>query len=63
MTLQQFIEQHRQELSEAINERLAEPYGSKNGPLLPINDAERRMWILNDEGLYLWAKSEGVTGI
>ena len=24
------------------------------------NDEERRMWILNDEGLYLWARSEGV---
>lgn len=26
----------------------------------PLNDDDRRDWILNDEGLYLWAKSEGV---
>jgi hypothetical protein len=25
-----------------------------------LNDEERRGWVLNDEGLYLWAKSEGV---
>lgn len=25
-----------------------------------INDEERRLWILNDEGLYSWARSEGV---
>ena len=25
-----------------------------------LNDAERRNWILNDEGLYMWARSEGV---
>ena len=24
------------------------------------NDNERRLWILNDEGLYRWARSEGV---
>ncbi len=24
------------------------------------NDEERRLWILNDEGLYEWARSEGV---
>jgi hypothetical protein len=28
--------------------------------LARLNDAERRLWILNDEGLYNWAKSEGV---
>lgn len=25
-----------------------------------FNDEERREWILNDEGLYNWARSEGV---
>ena len=24
------------------------------------NDEERRLWILNDEGLYNWARSKGV---
>jgi hypothetical protein len=23
-------------------------------------DAERRLWVLNDQGLYSWARSEGV---
>ena len=26
----------------------------------PKNDNERRLWVLNDEGLYNWARSEGV---
>ena len=25
-----------------------------------LNDDERRLWVLNDEGLYSWARSEGV---
>jgi len=25
-----------------------------------LNDTERRDWIMNDEGLYNWARSEGV---
>jgi len=25
-----------------------------------LNDNERRNWILNDEGLYNWARSNGV---
>lgn len=25
-----------------------------------LDDEERRLWILNDEGLYQWARSEGV---
>jgi len=25
-----------------------------------LNNDERRLWILNDEGLYRWARSEGV---
>lgn len=29
-------------------------------PNCRLNDSERRMWILNDEGLYRWARSEGV---
>ena len=27
-----------------------------------INDAEREVWIRNDEGLYLWAKAQGWRG-
>jgi len=25
-----------------------------------FNDAERRLWVLNDEQLYKWARAEGV---
>ena len=52
MTLKQFIREHRAELTQVIL-RACPNAG-------PINDKERRLWILNDEGLYLWARSEGV---
>ena len=50
-SLQDFIKNNRQEIDEAIKRAV---------PNAKINDEERRMWILNDEGLYGWAKSEGV---
>ena len=53
MTLTQFIKEHRQELDEAIDRAL-------NGNHNLKNDNERRLWVLNDEGLYDWARSEGV---
>ena len=46
-TLKEFIKENRQEIDEATKS----PYK---------NDHERRLWILNDEGLYNWARSEGV---
>jgi hypothetical protein len=46
-SLKEFIEEHRTE----IDEFTKSPYK---------NDAERREWVLNDEGLYNWARSEGV---
>lgn len=51
-TLRGFIRENRAELDAAI--RRACPNASA------FNDDERRLWILNDEGLYLWAKGEGV---
>jgi hypothetical protein len=48
MTIREFIRQNRKELDKAIHKAL------------PNYDEERRQWILNDEGLYLWARSEGV---
>ena len=47
MKLKDFIVAHRVEIDAATGS----PYH---------NDTERREWILNDEGLYNWAKSEGV---
>ncbi len=46
-SLRQFIKENREE----IDNLTKSPYK---------NDEERRLWVLNDEGLYNWAKSEGV---
>lgn len=54
MTLQQFIRDNRQELDAAIARALNEDRNPR------ANDSERRLWVLNDEGLYNWARSEGV---
>lgn len=54
MTLAEFIKEHRTELDEAI----AKAIGYPKNPY--PNDSERRLWVLNDEGLYNWARSEGV---
>ena len=51
MTLRQFIKENRQALDEII-QGLA-PGSSKS-------DSERELWVLNDEDLYNWARSEGV---
>ena len=52
MTLKDFIKDNREDIDECIkrvcpNNRY-------------FNDAERENWVLNDEGLYRWARSEGV---
>ena len=54
MTLTQFIKDNRDEIDQAIKRIV---------PNASINDAERRMWILNDEGLYNWARRSGVKSI
>lgn len=51
MTMKDFIKENKEELDKAIH-RVA--------PGLKLNDSERRQWILNDESLYRWARSEGV---
>lgn len=57
MTLKEFIAQNRDEIDEAILQN-----GGNNQYLKPgqAGDAERRLWILNDESLYGWARREGV---
>jgi len=55
-TLQQFIKEHRLEIDECIIRALGGDPKSHRYK----NDEERRLWILNDEGLYNWARSEGV---
>lgn len=71
MKLREFISQNRQELDTCIGRalghvpRTASCYcplsGTEYTHAAPsLNDEERRQWILNDEGLYNWARSEGV---
>jgi hypothetical protein len=50
-SLREFIREHRQELDELIQ---------RAAPGAPRSDGEREMWVRNDEGLYRWARSEGV---
>jgi len=51
MTLREFIKENKEELDKAIK---------KVVPNVRLNNEERRLWILNDEGLYRWARSKGV---
>jgi hypothetical protein len=52
MSLREWIRQNRAELDAAIR-RACPNLGT-------LNDEDRRQWIANDEGLYLWAKGDGV---
>lgn len=60
-SLTQFIKENRTQLDKAINDHLTR-YDKKPfvRDIVYLNDEERRKWILNDEGLYNWARSEGV---
>ena len=60
MTLRQFIREHRAELDACINRAMGCERKHDAGIIHKRNDEERRLWILNDEGLYRWARSEGV---
>ena len=52
MKLRDFIKENRQAIDDVIK---------KECPNVgPINDEERRLWILNLECLYNWARSQGV---
>ena len=65
MTIREFIKQNRQELDAAILGALYRYDGKGGRGTIPENhetfsDSERRQWILNDEGLYRWARRSGV---
>lgn len=54
MSLRDFIRAHREEIDRVVV-RACPNAG-------PLNDEERRLWVLNDEGLYRWFTStSGVT--
>lgn len=52
MKLQTFINKHRAKITIFILKRVPN--------IRIVDDKEIRLWILNDESLYLWAKQEGV---
>jgi hypothetical protein len=63
--MRDWIRENRSEIDAAINGALFRHDGRGGRGVIPDpppkrNDEERRVWILNDEGLYLWARSEGV---
>jgi hypothetical protein len=65
MRMSEFIKTNREPLDRAINNALYRHDGRGGRGVIPDpppkrNDAERRNWIINDEGLYMWARSEGV---
>jgi Leu/Phe-tRNA-protein transferase len=51
MTFKEFLKEYRQEIDSVIK---------RVCPDCRLNDQERRQWIFNDEGLYHWARAEGV---
>jgi hypothetical protein len=53
MSLATFIKQNRAEIDAAIRRVL-------DDPTLKFSDRERRLWVLNDQSLYYWARREGV---
>jgi len=66
MNKREFIRQNRAEIDAAINAALYRHDGNGGRGTVPDpppsrNDSERADWIANDEGLYSWARSEGVS--
>ena len=54
MTLRDFIRENKAELKQAINRVRA------SNDTRELTYEELRLWILNDEGLYNWARRSGV---
>jgi len=50
MTLDKFLRKHKREIDQTIRAQ---------GGRGVLDNAERRLWVLNDEGLYLWARGLG----
>ncbi len=51
MSMREFIRLNRAEI-DALIKRVS--------LVQKLNDEERRRWVLNDEGLYTWARRSGV---
>lgn len=55
MKLRTYVQKNRRFIDQVINEQTPEQFMDD-----PIDDDERELWVLNDEGLYLAARREGV---
>ena len=62
MTIREFIKENRTELERCVKAALETP--NTEGKFCPAAEhysiEELRQWVLNDEGLYRWARAEGV---
>ena len=72
MRMREFIRQNRAEIDSIVDAQLGNVPASASCycPLSgtdhkhqpdPRNDSERKLWVVNDEGLYRWATEEGVS--
>jgi hypothetical protein len=52
MTLEKFIKKNRRQIDSLIKRILPK--------VKPLNDAERKVWILNETSLLLWVEAQGV---
>ena len=52
MTLEKFIKKNRTQIDRVIK-RISPK-------VKPLNDAERKVWILNERSLLLWVEAQGV---
>lgn len=64
MTIAKFIQLNRDEIDAAINSVLYRYDGRGGSGKIPDpqpkrTDNERHQWVLNDEGLYNWARRMG----
>lgn len=51
MNMATFIRQNKDDIDRVIKKQCSN---------CPLSDKERRLWVLNDEQLYNWARKEGV---
>ena len=64
-SLKQFINENRSQINHFVNCAMHRYDGRGGRGTIPTpppvhDDEQLRQWILNDEGLYDWARSEGV---
>lgn len=60
MRLREFIKQNREEIDRVVHSIQSRPntQGERMSPI-KLNDKDREEWVMNEEGLYRWARSSG----